>query len=258
MVEKYTFNLYSKYASAILGAELQRERLREDMVKIAGVVGDNQYFKVQALDSKLGKSNKHAFMGWSIQRTFSQKEIDHADLFLILLRYKHAAGEEFGTWYTDEQLNPDCGLERKSIKILQTSPFRTTLESTRDLKCSLSSRRVGPLQIPHSELMKSHDIFSLWGGEFVTSGRLAAIIESAGFFGGKLLEISNTKRGSRSLRDLSDVPSGLALKRQAELKGLKVSDREYWQWLEEPSQLPLLERALWEQQAVRKAKRAAK
>ena len=258
MVEEYRFNLWARHASTICASEPQLEVQDKLAVPITGIVGDDQYLRVQKLDGELAKSNKSAFASWHIQRTFSQNEIDRAQLFLIVLRNKHAAGEEFGTWYTDGILDARCGVGRKQIKILQTNPFRSTHEDTKNLRCSLSSQRVGPLQIPYRELMKSHDIFSLWGGEVVTSGRLADLIEAGGFSGGKLLGISNTQKGSRSLLDLSDVPSGVELLRLAALKGLKVSDREYWQWLEEPAQIPLFEAALWQRHALHKKQQAGK
>jgi hypothetical protein len=227
-------------------------------VSVSGIVGDDQYRRIGDLDRSLREEGKYAFAGWRINRAYTREETEKAELFLIKFRYKHAAGEEFGTWYTDDRLNPDCGIERKQIKILTVSPFRTTLAATKKLRCALSSKRVGPLQIPHSELMRSHDIFGLWGGETVISGHLAELIELGGFSGGKLLQISNTQRGSRSFRDLSDVPSGMELLRLAMEKGLKTSDRLYWQWLEEPGQLPLLENALWEQKALWESRRTRK
>lgn len=247
MKETYDFRLSSEGVSHLFGSANQTEELLQRPNIARGVIGDDQYLRIAELDRKLRETKKLAFFSWEIKRTYSRVEIGRAELFLLKLRYKHASGEEFGTWYTDSRLEPDCGLGRKQIRILQTSPFRSVLEDTNHLRCALGSRQVGPLQIPFRELMKGRDIFSLWSGETVVSERLAKVIETGKFSGGRMQAIWNTQRGSKSLPSLADVPSGIELLTNAGKRNLTPSDRDFWSWLEGNEQLPLLERALWEQ-----------
>jgi hypothetical protein len=112
------------------------------------------------------------------------------------------------------------------------------------------------MHYPFGKLTK-RDVISLWGGETVISERLAKLIEDSGFRGGRIEPIWNTARGAKALPALADTPSGAELIARAELKGMKVSDRQFWSWLESKEQLPAFERALWEEKRLAEEKRPA-
>jgi hypothetical protein len=105
-------------------------------------------------------------------------------------------------------------------------------------------------------MRKGSDIFTLWGGELVVSGQLGKVIEQGRFTGGKVRPIWNTGSEQKSMPNPSDVPSGVELLRRAKEKGFGPTDRAYWSWLEENAQLPLLDKALWEQMELQQPRRA--
>src|ERR1035437_7882525 len=200
MKETYEFRL-SDEGGGLFFAQMSRDLANSDGRNIvSGEVGDDQYRRIGELDRQLNASRKSAFFGWEIKRTYAQQELEKAELFLLKLRYKHAAGDEFGTWYSQSELNPYCGMGRKQIRIVRVNPFQTALEDTPDLRCALGSRQVGPLQIPFRKLLRGRDIFLLWSGETIVSEKLARLIEGGGFSGGKLQEISDSKEGSKQLQ----------------------------------------------------------
>ncbi len=236
--------------------EDQSDRFSTSAIQIKGEVGDALYLK--ARDVAASQPEAHAnrvVFGCNITRSYTRLEIEQGKLFLIQVRYQHGAAEEFGTWYTDARPNPDCGIGRLRLRVVETNPFRSVIEETPNLSCALSSRQIGPLHFPFLKFVK-RDIFSLWGGETIISERLAKLIEGGGFKGGKARPIWNTRRGAQSLQDLSDCPTGMSLLARAKTIGLVPGDRAFWSWLEADEQLPDLEKALWEQMEIWEARRS--
>jgi hypothetical protein len=255
MKETYEFRLSGA------GAALFYWQDRQDLSKpdgpniVRGEVDDDQYRRIRELDGRLRADKKLAFLGWEIKRTYTLQELEKAELFLLKLRYKHAAGDEFGTWYTESGVNPDCGMGRKQIKIISVNPFQTVLEDTHDPRCALGSRQVGPLQIPFRKLMRGRDIFSLWSGETIVSEKLARLVERGGYSGGNLQEISDSQVMPNPLRHFAQAPSGAELLARAAHTGLKAGDPEFRNWVETGGRLGLLEKALWELKELKDSQR---
>ena len=262
MKETYTISLKPKYASLVLGRDgLEKNhsgRHLDSSLRIEGELGDDLYRKALEIDSHLkGTKGERLAYGSRISRHYEKSEVENARLFRLLLWYQHGAAEEFGTWYTDEEPNPSCRMDRQELRVVQLAPFRSTVEDKTSQVCALSSHQVGPLHFPSSKFVKK-DIFALWGGEVILSRRLADLIENGGFSGGKLLPIWDTWRGSQSMLDLSDCPTGNQLLARAKSIGLSPTDRQFWVWIELEEQLPLLEAALWEQKEIYDTRKASK
>lgn len=81
------------------------------MVRVAGTVGDGLYTRARAVfEEVLQTQNQSIVHGCAIERRYTKKETDAAELFLVLCPYQYGAAEEYGTWYTDAPLRPDCGV----------------------------------------------------------------------------------------------------------------------------------------------------
>jgi hypothetical protein len=227
-----------------------------------GVVGDELYRRIEEADRVLAETSERGtlFFGrMEIKRSYTATEIDQAQLFLLRMKYSGGdagAGEEHGTWYTDGVLNEACAFERQIAVAYTHSPFKTIFADNWDLRCALSSRQVGPLRFPFKKMRKAADIFGLWGGEVVVSERLAHLIESGDFTGGKVQPIWNTSGQPKCMPRLSDVPSGIEFLGLARERGLGPTDKAFWSWLEEDNQLPLLDKALWEQMRLPRSRSA--
>jgi hypothetical protein len=251
MKETYDFCLSTKTACQIYGPD------HEPISRIKGTVGDPLYCRIEEVDRSMAQTAQRSLKGsWDIVRTYNSEEIERAQLFLLRLDGAHASGEEYGTWYTDGAPNDNCGFERKRAVNITMNPVKIIFADNPHIRCALSSHQVGPLRVPFQKMRKNLDIFMLWGGEYIVSERFAKLIEDGGFTGGKVQPIWNTGAEPNTMPVLSDVPSGVELMRRAKEKGLGPADRAYWSWLEEDAQLPLLDKALWEQMGLRLSRRA--
>jgi hypothetical protein len=262
MKENYDFRLHAKYADLVLGSGWESdprfERLSESVARATGIVGDEVYQKAreEALRVADRPYRERPVISCRVSRSYEKNEVAKAQLFLVLTFYQYGAAEEYGTWYTDARPNPDCGSDRQEIRIVSYCPYQSVIEDRKNLTCALGSRQVGPMHYPFGKLTK-RDLISLWGGETVISERFAELIEDGGFRGGRIEPIWNTARGAKALPALADTPSGTELIARAELLGMKVSDRQFWSWLESKEQLPAFERALWEEKNLAEDKRPA-
>jgi hypothetical protein len=261
MRETYDLSLKRKYAGLVLRASGKSEgRLKEpwaDVVKVTGTVGDEFYTRARTVfQDVLQSQNESIVRGCAIKRHYTKKEIDAAELFLVLSPYQYGAAEEYGTRYTDAPLRPDCGIDRQDLRVLQISPFRSVIEDKKNLTCALGSRQVGPLHYPFGKLTK-RDLISLWGGETVVSERFAELIECGRFRGGRIEPIWNTASGAKALPVIEKTPTGAELIARAGSMGMRLSDREFWMWVESAEQLPAFEKALWEEKKVAEEGRTA-
>ncbi len=213
--------------------------------------GPEPYFRT----SSNPRTNRSSH-GCAIKRHYTRKECDAAELFLVLSPYQYGAAEEYGTWYTDAPLRPDCGIGRQELRVVQISPFRSVIEDKKNLTCALGSCQVGPLHYPFGKLTK-RDLISLWGGETLVSERFAELMESGRFRGGTIEPIWNTASGAKALPALEQTPTGAALIARAGSMGMKVSDRQFWRWVESAEQLPAFDRALWEEKKFAEEGRTA-
>jgi hypothetical protein len=243
MKELYEFRIFAKYASEVCSAKTPAAPVIAPGGVVGGIVGDDQYRRVEEVDRRLRQVGESAFAGWQIRREYTPAEIDRAELLLLRMPYVHMAGDEHGTEYTDAPADPACGLGRKQPRTV-LDPLRFILVATPDLRCGLGSRQIGPLNIPLKQLPKARDLLVLWSGEFIVSDRLAEAMK--GGTGASLLTIRNAAGRQRSVASLRSVPSGAELLARAKELGLVVSADEFWSWCKEDGQLPLFENFLWE------------
>jgi hypothetical protein len=250
--ETYEFRLLPEYGRLVFGPDYEpakNPKTGSAEFIAEGVVGDDLYHRVQEADRSFAPPSESGLItGWNIKRIYTSAEIERAQLFLIQLSYAEGAGEEFGTWYTAVVPNLDCTFER--IK-------KAYGHNQRDIiGCALSSHQVGPLRFPFQKMRRGCDIFATWAGELIVSKRLAKLIETGGFTGGKLNAIWNTGVEPKLKPDLSELPSGKELLIRAGMKGFGPSDKVFWSWIEEEEQLPLLDKALFEQMHLKHSRGA--
>lgn len=261
MKEIYDLRLNAKHAEQVLGTGWDTDPrcvfLSERVVGVKGTVGDELYVKARKQFQESYEQRKdHLIFGCDIKRTYTKKEIDAAELLLVQSFYQYGAAKEYGTCYTDAPERSDCGINRQELRVVQFSPFQSVIEDKKRLTCALGSRQVGPLHYPFGKLTK-RDLISLWGGETVVSERIVSLIEGGGFRGGRFDPIWNTARGAKALPVLAETPTGAKLVARAGMLGMKISDREFWRWLESAEQLPAFEKALWEEKKMAEEKRPA-
>lgn len=121
MKETYEFRLNTKYADLVLGGVPKNPH--QLAVAVRGKVGDPIYRKTEEVERFVAQPcGEFALYSWEIKRSYTPQEVEQAQLFLIKLQYKHAAAEEFGTWYTNPRPNPDCKMDRKEIKFPTNQP----------------------------------------------------------------------------------------------------------------------------------------
>jgi len=249
MREVYRFRIALPFVRELLGEHyipVHNPITNEDDYFAEGVVGDILYRRILEKDSLLAIESKESLLlGWDRRynkRIFDASEIQQAKLLQMHLFSASGGGGEYGTWYTEGVLAERCTINEES-----PSPCNNRGKVT----CALSSVQIGPLRFPFNQMRRSDDIFMLWSGEIVVSGRLAKMIVEKGFTGAKLQPIWNTCVPPKSLQHLHDVPSGNELFQRALMHGLDPSGHAFRLWLEEKEQLPLLEKALWEQMDLR-------
>lgn len=255
MKEVYKFRFSPEWGRVVLGPDyvpVKDPRTGKEEYFAEGIVGDPLYRRIEEADRSFSRSSDRSLLaGWDSRynkRIYTGAEIEQAQLILIQLFYAGGAGEEFGTWYTDGVLNDKCGVFETNKRIY--------CDKNKKTKCAISSRQVGPLRFPFQKMRKSCDIFMLWSGELVVSQRLERLIEARDFKGGKVQPIWNTGCEPKRMPNLSDVPSGVELFRRAKEIGFGPVDKVFWSWLEEDAQLPLLDKALWEQMELQRSRRA--
>ncbi len=244
MQELYEFRLYAKHASDVCGPKTLPTSVHAPGVVVRGKVGDDLYRRVEELTAR---SESAPYAGWTIRREYTPAEIDKAELFLLRLLYVHAAGDEYGTEYTEPSPSPACGVGRVTVEVV-LNPFRTFLQTVPDLKCALGSHQIGPLRLPAKKMLKTRDIFMLWSGETVVSDRLSEALASG--TGGTLQAIRSARGRHRSISALRSVPSGMDLVSRAKQTGIRLNTEAFWLWCRQDSQLPIFEKSMWERMAL--------
>jgi hypothetical protein len=157
MKETYDFRLFTDKARLVLGADyepMKNSRPGFEVFHVKGVVGDSLYRRIEDADRRFAQSADKGFIScWRIMRTYTDAEIERAQLFLIRLFCANGAGEEYGTWYTDGELNGKCAFERKLPVGCTFKPFKTIWADNWDLRCALSHHGVtGSLRWPWVKL----------------------------------------------------------------------------------------------------------
>lgn len=255
MKEVYKFRFLPEWGRIILGSDyvpVRDPRTGKEEYFAEGIVGDPLYRKIEEADRIFSQTSDRSILaGWDSRynkRIYTVAEIEQAQLFLIRLFSAGGAGDEFGTWYTDGEVNDKCRVFETNQRIYDKNKKR---------RCAISSRQVGPLRFPLKKMRKGCDIFMLWSGELVVSERFERLMKARGFTGGKIQPIWNAGSEPKSMPDISDVPSGVELLRRASLRGFGPADEIYWSWLEEEEQLPLFDKVLWEQMELQQSRAKA-
>jgi hypothetical protein len=241
MVETYEIRLFSKYLSLVSDADRTSSRIA---VSLRGVVGDPLFLRIGELDRRIRESKLGvAFGSWIIKRTYTGKELQRAQLFMLNVPMTHIAAEEFGTEYRDAA---DCEYDGHSLEYVSGTTFRTV---PKKVPCGLCSQQVGPLKVPFGKFKRGLDIYRLWGGELTVSERFANLVRHGTFSGYALFPVYDVKKGLTSTLELSDCPAGRELLSIASAKGMTPTEWSFWCWLNEGEQKRLLERIFAEQNA---------
>ena len=242
MVETYEIQLFSKYLSLVSDADQSYRRPPKVAVTVRGTVGDPLFIRIGELDQHLRQSKLgFAFGSWTIKRTYSEKELARAQLFMLNVPMTHVAAEEYGTEYQEDG---GCEYDGETLEHLGGTKFRIV---PRRLRCGLGSKQVGPLRLPFAKLRKNQDVYRPWGGELVVSERLANLMSRGEFSGWAFFPISDVKKELTSPLELSDCPAGVELLSTAAAKGMRPRDWDSWCWLNEDVHKPPLERMIAQQ-----------
>ena len=97
MRETYEIRLFTNYLP-VIAPDVTISKASPSLATILrGIVDDPRFKRVGELDERLRKSKEGtAFAGWDIERTYSKDELARAELFLVDVRFRHLAAEEFG------------------------------------------------------------------------------------------------------------------------------------------------------------------
>ena len=104
------FRVPESYAREFLPAEVGKN-ITDTVRRVRAPVGSELYEKIGEI-YKLVKSRdqKYFFLGWNVQRNYSKKEVESAELLLLkIARTFEPAGLECGTIYDDQNTCEICG-----------------------------------------------------------------------------------------------------------------------------------------------------
>jgi len=113
------FRVPESYAREFLPAEVGKN-ITDTVRRVQTPVGSELYEKIREI-YKLVKSRdqKYFFLGWNIQRKYSKKELESAELLLLkIARTFEPAGLECGTIYDDQDTCEICGTGIKQLSDL--------------------------------------------------------------------------------------------------------------------------------------------
>jgi hypothetical protein len=178
MIENYEFRLYTRYATR-LGVVDNSASEHLVTISVKGEVGDDLYRRIEMLEAELAASTSdRAFAGWNITRSYTDDEIEEAELLLVKMRYAHLAGDEYGTQYVMSAVDHPCNIEFQTSELKSAASLARAHSALRFV-CGVSSQQVGPLILPSRKILKSHDLFLLWSGETIALNRVAPVIKGA-------------------------------------------------------------------------------
>lgn len=199
-------------------------------------VDDPLYARIGEIERRCRGEGKYFFLGWYIERRYSRRELETAELFhLLITAVFEPPGEDCGTVYDESTACPICRAGRTQVS---------------DLILDLG-------KVPRGK-----DIARTIANEWIVSQRLAELLLDAGMTGFELRPVRHKAYYEDEPIDLRKVPSGQELLRRAEKAGLTPVNInwEFIVWLNRPEQDELAERArreyiaLLEQRARRRPK----
>ena len=240
MREYVEFRIPEEYASCFLephiGKGLGEKMLPPTVRAVEVAVDDPLYRRIGEIDRDHRAQGKGPFFfGWEIKRRYLRQELETAEIFhLFFTAIFEPAGEECGTVYDESTACPICGAGRTQVSDLILDLRK--VPKGKDLACTIAD------------------------DEWIVSQRLAELLLDGGMTGFELRPVRHKARYEDEPVDLTKVPSGRELLRQAEEAGLRDGTWDFYVWLNRPEQRELAERArqehaeLLERRAGRRAK----
>lgn len=218
MKETVEFRIPEEHASRFLEPHVGK-RLGGSVRVLELATDDPRYERVGELDRQLRKEGRCFFLGWYINRRYSRKELESAELFnFYITTVFEPAGEQCETVYDYSTACPLCGAGRTQVSDLILDLRK--VPKNKDLACTIAD-------------------------EWIVSQRLAEILLDAGMTGFELRPVRHKARYEDEPVDFTKVPSGRELLRRAEEAGLTpvTTNWEFIVWLNRPEQDELAEQA---------------
>lgn len=216
MIEKVEFRIPELKAAQFLPAhigELQHGSVRKVVVR----TDDPLFFEIGRLQNDFRKRGEVFFFGRVYHRTYTQTELENAELLTIRAeRSIEPPGELCGTAYEDSKACPECGAG---------APQATDLR--------LDLRKV-PRKL---------DIAETIAGELIMSQRFAQCLIKERLRGYELHAVRHKARYQDDPIDLEHVPAGREILRLAEAAGAPHPTWMFWVWLNDIENRELLETA---------------
>ena len=195
MRETYEIRLFAEYLSLISPPITIPKDVSPLVAILRGTVDDQQFQRVGKLDERLRKFKKGmAFGSWEIRRSYSKEELARAQLFLLDVRFRHLAAEEYDTLYEEFE---QCQHELDSLEYVGGMEFQIVRQKT---PCSIRARQIGTLRFPYRKLGSAREIFRFWGGELVVSDRFVDLVQQHKFTGATFSPTCDTAKPDRSAR----------------------------------------------------------
>lgn len=187
MIQRYEFRLFERYRDLFGEMIPPSLRLSYGILTLRGRIGDPVFRRLARIEAELHEAALEGiFAGWKIKVSYTESELERAELFLLQLPITHISAEDHGTKYTE---SAECSQEVSELEVLDGSGSNFQI-AKRIVPCGLCSRQAGLLCVPVRKLPKSRSICRLFGGELVVSSQFASLVNSGGFSGGELCPTS--------------------------------------------------------------------
>ncbi len=196
------------------------DRLGDNIRKVRIPTNGPLFDRIRYLDEKFSIEGTPFFYGWEFIRKYTSNELQTAKLFhLIITALFEPAGAECGTLYD----------ESSACKI-----------------CQAGRTQISELILDLRKVPKKKDIATTIASERIISQRLAQLLMDNNMTGFELNPIHHKARYQDDLFDLSLVPTGQKLLKNAEDIGLKKDTWEFMVWINRPENNNLWIKALEE------------
>lgn len=230
MRESVEFRIPEEHAQRFLRPD-EAKWIGEIARAVVAHTGDPLYERIGSIQRQFSEQGKSFYYGWSIERKYSRRELEEAELLhLKITAVFEPAGEMCGTVYDERVACSFCGAGRRQET---------------DLILDL---RKAP---------KTRDIARTIADEWIISQRLAELLVDARITGFGLRPVRHKARYQDDAIDLSRYPTGQEILRRAAAAGAPHPTGEFGVWLNRPEQAELW-RQLREEYSQTKQRRADK
>jgi hypothetical protein len=228
MREYCEFRVQEEYAHLVFRND-EGELLGDSIRKVVFETSDPKFLKMGEVTRQLRKEQDEAlFGGWNFIRKYTPEELAKAELFSLNVYFFEPTGEICGTEF---DLSAQCS------------------------HCGAGRRQLSDLILDLRKAPKSRDITStLAENEWIVSQRLAELMVKAKLTGFELRPVRHRARYRQDPFDLSFVPTGRKLQKEAESLGLNPDKWDYAVWINAVPQRALLEVAADEYAEMREAR----